>query len=166
MVALPLMAINAKERELVDARGLLGRYEAALKADPPTSSLVEDKADLSRLTMIATSEAVAQADLQERLNAVAERTSTTVLSVSSVPTTEKEGVSYIALRVTVSGTLKGIQDVLSQLEGSLPLVFIDEARFIVPAQRSGPIVSEPVLQAGLTIRSAFELVEDRADVDG
>lgn len=166
MVAFPLAVISAKERELTDARGLLGRYQFALKADSSTSSIVENTSDLSRLTMIAASEAVAQADLQERLNAVAERTSTTVLSVSPAPVREQEGVSYVALRVTVSGTLRGIQDTVSQLEGSLPLVFIDGAKFIVSVQRSGRNVREPMLQARLTIRSAFELVADGVSNDG
>jgi general secretion pathway protein M len=114
--------------EIEAARDQLARLERAAAMRPALSRHIEDfeKQRASQGYLLAGStDALAAANLQDRVQALIIENGGTAQSMQSMPGVEEHGLMRITLRVQMTGTTETLLDVLYALESGSPILFID-----------------------------------------
>ncbi len=155
-VFMPFNMLSQKAASLQDKREQLGRFERVITA---SNGLPEDNRSetASQLFLSGENQAVMQAELQTRLNALARKNNVTVFSVGPGKIFETNGVRYIGIRANLGGSVAGIHNMLFTLESSVPVLFVRSASFTAPANgRNISGKSESNLQTEFTIYGAID----------
>lgn len=156
VIFLPLNLLSQKAANLQDKREQLGRFERVITASNGLPD--DDRSDsASQLFLSGDNQAVMQAELQTRLNALARKNNVTVFSVGPGKIFEANGVRYIGIRANLGGSVAGIHNMLFTLESSVPVLFVRSASFTAPANSRNTLgKSEPNLQTQFTIYGAID----------
>jgi general secretion pathway protein M len=117
------------ESEIEAARDQLARLERAAAMRSTLATHIEDfeKQRASQGYLLAGStDALAAAGLQDRVQALITENGGRVQSIQSMPGVEEQGLTRITLRVQMTGTTETLLDVLYALESGSPILFIDD----------------------------------------
>ncbi|WP_245460138.1 type II secretion system protein GspM [Mesorhizobium sp. M1B.F.Ca.ET.045.04.1.1] len=121
-------SIASARADVEQKRQTLGQIEAVIHLAKNVESAATPVATPdSKEFLSGASEAVIRGALQTRLNAMAASNGVTVLSAGNAPTLSEDGVAYLGLRASVSGSLESVHGFLLRLETTLPVLFVREA---------------------------------------
>ncbi|KAA3523480.1 general secretion pathway protein GspM [Agrobacterium tumefaciens] len=115
--------LNRDATSIEENRIALARYEKTIatgetflrrpSASPPSSEFLPNE-----------TEAVMQANLQNKLSSLASIATATVLSSGGISSIEIDGVRYVGIRGNLQGTLKSVHGTLLQLETGKPYLIV------------------------------------------
>ncbi len=119
-------ALNAES--IADDRDLLERLDrlAAMRSGLAARlDAVRRQQAAQAFYLTEATDALAAAELQERVRAVIAGGGVTLRSIQILPAQDEEGFRRIAIRVQVSTALEGLFEIAYALETTKPLLFID-----------------------------------------
>jgi general secretion pathway protein M len=159
-VAAPLMSLYADRADTVELRRLeLQRLNNAVRELPALQAklaTLRASAASSKVTLEGTSDAVAAAALQGRIEELAASSGATIGSSESLPAETQGTYRRLGQRVTLSGGYDAIVKLLAALEQTTPPVIIDNLQIHALQRRVGAAVS--TLDASLDVYG-FRAVE-------
>lgn len=127
-VAASLLQLLASQHANIDEkRSTLGRLLSIIaleKAVETPKGQVEEPNNAEFLP--EENEPASRGGLQTRLSEIAAAAGVTVLSAGNAPTLNDQGVSYVGLRVSISGSLEQVHAFILNLETTMPVLFIRE----------------------------------------
>lgn len=124
-----IVGYDATSQDIEEARDQLARFERAAAMRPALLKQIKEfEAQQNALGYFLRggTDALAAADLQDRVNDLIAGEGGTLQSVQPMPGVEEEGLTRITLRVQMTGTTETLFDVLYALESGSPVLFIDE----------------------------------------
>ncbi len=139
---------------LAEGRLMLARLDRLIASDASNSSSTLSVSQSQGPEFLSGSnDAIIQASLQSKFNAIAAVEGATVISSGAIAAAEKDGLRYLALRATIEGPTKAIYNTLFQIEMAKPYLIIDELTIRGPASNQnaeGPIsLSAQVVFSGI-----------------
>lgn len=139
--ALPIWLVNDNLQERVDdAREKLARYNSITQQDRQLrqyySRLTRTRSSSGQLLQ-SESEAVAAAEMQRVMRAIADANFTELVSTQILPSSalDEEGLRPVGLRVRVQGTLPGLIRTIYGLESNSMLLFLEEFSLRIASNR-------------------------------
>lgn len=151
-VAAPLLAWHADRAEDLAQRELLARRMARVAATLPElrKRLAGQEAASPASALIGgETDAIAAADLQQRLQEMAARVDATLSSVEALPSTQTGEYRRIALRVATNATLNVLAQLLASVATSTPRMLVDDLQ--IRSQRLVVLPPDAPLDASLTV---------------
>jgi general secretion pathway protein M len=150
----PLIELNAgRATVLENRRMLLPRLQAAADELPELRARVEQlrtTAGSRKFSLEGSSDAIAAAALQSRIEELAASVGATIGSTESLPAEARSGYRRIGLRYVLSGQYDTLVKFLAKLEAATPPLVIDNLHIHGVLRRPGtPAVSG--LDAGLDV---------------
>lgn len=141
----PARSWFANRAELLDQRqALLHRMQqvaATLPALRAASSGTPERGDnREAMTLPGTSDAVAAADLQERIQKMAATAGTSLTAVETLPVTTMGKWHKVALRISTNAPWPVLMDLLRSIEQSPTRILVDDVHF-----HSATIATRPVV---------------------
>lgn len=137
VVLIPLRESYAEtDRAVAEARDLLARYGwlAAGRADLEAQvKELQERQSTQGNYLSGGTDALAAADLQERVNAIITANGGTLRSIQVLPAEDESGYRRVAMRLQVTSTTAALFNIVFALEAETPLLFIDN--FDVQARR-------------------------------
>lgn len=129
VVWLGIATLEDRSAELTRKREALGRLDAVLAMKPIIENAKDVDLDSDNLPefLRGDSEAVIQAGLQTRLDAIAKAAKAEVVSVGPTPTVERRGMRMTGLRANITGTNQAIIQVVAAIEAAKPYLTIRTA---------------------------------------
>ncbi len=128
-LAAPLLSLfQAREARLDEMRGLIRRLERGAAEAPALErelTALRAKGDISSLTLVAASDAVAAAGLQSTLSALAEAKGSRLASTEYLATQAEGQFRRVGVRVALTGDLAILTAMLAGIETARPPLFID-----------------------------------------
>ena len=124
-----IVGYDATSQDIEEARDQLARFERAAAMRPALLKQIKEfEAQQNALGYFlrGATDALAAADLQDRVNDLIAGKGGTLQSIQPMPGVEEEGLMRITLRVQMTGTTDTLFDVLYALESGSPVLFIDE----------------------------------------
>lgn len=125
----PLMSFYGHGRQTLQERlEVLHRVEASAAELPRLRAAAKEWREKTRdgdLLFVGSSDAVAGAALQSTLKELIEDGSATLSSAEVLPAETADKFRRVAIRVSFSGDLTLITDVLRGIEGARPAIFVD-----------------------------------------
>lgn len=112
--------------------------------------------DTSSIYLKAGGAAIAAADLQRMLTADVRKAGGSVVESQVEPPPDGAPADQVSLRLTVDIDNGGLAGLLGDIEGGLPLLFVDAASIRELDRGGGTDATEPRLRAELTIRAAWK----------
>ncbi len=153
-VALPVMtAYDETEGSLAHTRELLARYEQASSRKSALAARLAELGDRQAQTGIyikGATDAVAAADLQERIKSAIASTGGELKSTQILTVRDEGEFQRVTLRVAMTGRIVNLYRLLYALEGGRPYLFVDNLD--VKARRSRRKKEEAAADPKLTIR--------------
>lgn len=115
--------------DIVAKRERLGQLQAIAQMEPALRNANNDTQENADdvLFLRGPSEAVILADLQGRINTLAQTSAANVQSVGNLPASERDGVRYVGLSVDVNGKSEDVLSLIYALETSTPYLIIRNA---------------------------------------
>ena len=116
-------------QDIEEARDQLARFERAAAMRPALLKQIKEfeaQQDALGYFLSGGTDALAAADLQDRVNDLIAGEGGTLQSIQPMPGVEEEGLTRITLHVQMTGTTETLFDVLYALESGSPVLFIDE----------------------------------------
>lgn len=149
--------VRGKQTQLTDLRERAGRLEqvVAMKGSAVPAPGDTANAQGRALFLEAQSITIGRANLQSRMDAIAQSNGLLLSSAGDVPDLEESGLKLIGLRVDLSGGYDGVHKAILDLETSMPPLMVRElaVRLI-----SGEGADRPMeLAAQIKIFGAFRL---------
>jgi general secretion pathway protein M len=123
-----IVGYDATGREIEEARDQLARFERAAAMRPVLlKQMNEFEAHQNALGYFlkGSTDALAAAGLQDRVNDLIAGKGGTLQSIQPMPGVEEQGLMRITLRVQMTGTTETLFDVLYALESGSPVLFVD-----------------------------------------
>jgi general secretion pathway protein M len=123
-----LASYDAAERDLARARGDLARYEDLARSRPALMRQIDELRTRERANsayLQAATDALAAAELQERVSAAITGSGGTLTSTQPLKVAEEGGFRRVAVNVQFSGTIAAVHAALHALEVAKPFVLID-----------------------------------------
>jgi general secretion pathway protein M len=124
-----IVGYDATSQDIEEARDQLARFERAAAMRPALLKQIKEfeaQQDSLGYFLRGGTDALAAADLQDRVNDLIAGKGGTLQSIQPMPGVEEEGLMRITLRVQMTGTTATLFDVLYALESGSPVLFIDE----------------------------------------
>ncbi|MGH6932031.1 MAG: type II secretion system protein GspM [Dongiaceae bacterium] len=133
----------ATDRRIAEARELLTRLERLAASRPGLEAQVAElqaRQSTQGNYLIGNTDALAAADLQERVNAIITGNGGTLRSIQVLPAEDESGFRRVAMRMQVTATTAALFNIVYALESETPLLFIDN--FDVQARRKRRTTTE------------------------
>jgi general secretion pathway protein M len=154
LVVSPLLDFYADRAAVIENRRiLLPRLSAAADELPGLRAQVEQlraAAGTRKLTLEGTSDAIAAAALQSRIEELATSVGATIGSTESLPAEARSGYRRIGLRYVLSGPYETLVRFLAKLEAATPPLVIDNLHIHGVLRRPGTPAAAG-LDAGLDV---------------
>jgi general secretion pathway protein M len=161
LIVAPLLgAYQQGERDIEDARTLLQRYRALAEQRPRLAERLaeqEERAAAAAGYLEGPSDALAAAQLQDRVKSVVEAAGGELRSTQILPAEALEGdlgFRRTTIRVQIAVTIEGLASILYELETGQPYLLIDDVTVrqerVRRRRRSEP-ESEPILDVNLEL---------------
>ncbi len=158
LVVAPLGELYADRQTRLENRAMLAARIVVATTELPTlrTRLAELRAtpSASNLTLDGATDALAAANLQSRLEALAVSADVPLSSVEALPAEDRGSFRRIGLRITVSGGYENVVRLLGAIENSSPPLVVDNLRI-----RNEP---RPGAQVGYRVDAGFEAYGMRA----
>jgi len=125
---------------LAENNKLIERYRQQIARKPTLEAELQSLSDLqqdSGYYLTGETEAVAAAALQDYFRALAGTSGAEVKSIQSLPAKTEEGLSRVALRVTLVATTDSFYRLLHSLEGGSPYIFVDHLELQMQRKSGG-----------------------------
>jgi Tfp pilus assembly protein PilO len=154
IVAAPLLALFTERQEMIEARHvLLPRLQAAAAELPALRARIARlRAEQQRqqLTLDGATDAIASANLESRLDALARSVGVTIGSTESLPAEPRGPYRRIGLRLVLTGRYETLVNLLAKLETARPPLVVDNLQLHGPLARPG-METAATLDAGLDV---------------
>jgi general secretion pathway protein M len=168
LAAAPLVELyRQRAARLDDGRLLLPRLEAVADGLPALRARVAElraAARTRKVTIEGASDAIASANLQSRIEALAAAAGATIGSTESLPVETRDGYRRIGLRFALNGPYETLVRLLAKLEEARPPLVIDNLQVHGILRRPGlpqPGAENIGLDAGLDVYG-FRLDDKKA----
>ncbi|HJU16486.1 MAG TPA: type II secretion system protein GspM [Stellaceae bacterium] len=154
IVAAPLVGLFAQRQSMIAARHmLLPRLQAAAAELPALRTRVarlraEERA--RKLTLAGATDAIASANLESRIEALAASVGATIGSTESLPAEPRGPYRRIGLRLVLTGRYETLVNLLAKLESAEPPLIVDNLQLHGPLARPG-MEGSAALDAGLDV---------------
>ena len=154
VVAAPLLELYAGRAAVVEnGRMLVPRLKAAANELPELRARVADlraTAGARKVTLDGSSDAIASANLQNRIAELAASVGVTTGSTESLPVEVRGGYRAIGLRYTLSGPYEALVKLIAKLEAATPPLVIENLHIHGVLRRPGTPMAG-ALDAGLDV---------------
>jgi len=156
LVVAPLVDLYAERQSVLENRRmLLPRLQAAGEELPGLRMKVSELragAGTRKVTLDGSSDAVAAANLQSRIEELAASVGAMISSTESLPAEKREGYRRIGLRYVLNGPYETLVKLLARLEAATPPLVVDNLHIhgVLRARRAGAAPSTS-LDAGLDV---------------
>lgn len=144
------------EEAIADAQDLLVRFQRLAAAQTGLQGQVDElrqRESSQGYYLTQGTDALAAAELQDRLKAVVQEDGGTLRSMQILPTEEQDNFRRIAIRLQLTTTTEALSNVVYSLETMNPLLFIDnvdvQSRLSRPT-KDGTVV-DPILVVSLDL---------------
>jgi general secretion pathway protein M len=158
MAVAPLLDLYAgRQQQLEDGRMLLPRLQAAAATLPELRARVAELHEAARtrkVTLDGASDAIASANLQSRIDALAASVGAMIGSTESLPAESSNGYRRIGLRFALSGSYETLVKLLAKLEEATPPLIVDNLQIHGVLRRPGlpaDAEADPGLDAGFDV---------------
>jgi general secretion pathway protein M len=158
MAVAPLLDLYAdRQQRLEDGRMLLPRLQATAAALPGLRARVAElraAARTRKVTLDGASDAIAAANLQSRIDALATSVGATIGSTESLPAVSNDGYRRIGLRFALSGSYATLMKLLARLATAAPPLIVDNLQIHGLLRRPGlpaDAETDPDLDAELDV---------------
>ncbi len=152
LIVAPIVDFHAgREARLEDLRILLPRLQAAADRVPELRVRLAElraAAKTRKVTLEGASDAIASADLQSRIEALAASVGAAIGSTESLPAEPRGAYRRIGLRLALSGPYATLVKLLAQLDEATPPLVIDNLQIHGVLRRPG-LPTEPDFDSGL-----------------
>lgn len=106
--------------------------------------------------LIASTASVARANLQGKLNAIADAQTATIASISIAPDRKVHGLDQIGINVSLSATMAELHNTILAFEKTTPVLFVDDLTIqLMGNLNSVSLDQDPVLSAQFKIYGFF-----------
>ena len=162
-VAAPLVELYADRAALIETRhSLLIKLRSVAAGLPALRTRVTNlraESDTSKVTLDGSTDAIASAALQGRIEGLAGAAGVTIGSTEGLPVEVRGPYRRIGLRLVLSGSYESLVTLLARLEAAVPPTIVDNMQFHAFQKRPGARSSTPPLDA------SFEVYGFRADAE-
>ncbi len=125
----PLMANYSDTRDAVEQSAtMLARYNSLAARQPALEKQIEElkgRRTSREIYLAGATDALAAAELQNRVKRIIEDQSGNLRSIQPVPGTSDSGFQRVMIRVQMSATMGALHRILHGLESAKPFLFID-----------------------------------------
>jgi general secretion pathway protein M len=137
VVLVPLReSYDTTDQAIAEARELLARYEKLAAGRPDLEAQVAElqaRQSTQGNYLSGGTDALAAAELQERVNAIITSNGGTLRSIQVLPAEDENGFRRVAMRMQITATTPALFNIVYALESEAPLLFVDN--FDVQARR-------------------------------
>lgn len=129
LIAIPLQDLYLERQATLEDRGMLAARLAGAATELPAlrARLAELRAtaSTSTVTLDGANDAIASANLQSRVEALATSLGVTLGSTEALAAEDRGGFRRIGLRIAVSGEYEGLVRLFGAIEASVPPLVLD-----------------------------------------
>lgn len=154
IVAAPLLGFFAQRQETIEARQMLLPRLQAVAAELPAlrARIARLRAEqrTRQLTLDGATDAIASANLESRIDALARSVGVTIGSTESLPAEPHGPYRRIGLRLVLTGHYEALINLLARLETVRPPLVVDNLQLHGPLARPG-METAATLDAGLDV---------------
>jgi hypothetical protein len=144
LTSLFLSHLAQRSQDIDIQRRTLGRLEALIAQSGEIDRLLD--AARSRQTgtafFSAPSTPLLMAQLQQRLQSIVTARKAQFLRATEIPPAEREEITFVGIRLEITGTVQGLAQIVGSIESAMPFLFIDRALF-TPDLSRGPDPQRP-----------------------
>lgn len=141
LVVAPVADLYAeRQARLEDRRALLPHLLAAAQELPALRARVAQlraAASLRKVTLAGASDAIASADLESRIDALASSAGATIGSTEALPAETRGGYRRIGLRLALSGSYETLIKLIARIEEATPPLIVDNLQIHGVLRRPG-----------------------------
>jgi Tfp pilus assembly protein PilO len=132
LIAIPLQDLYLERQAALEDRGMLASRLVAAATELPAlrARLAELRAtaSTSKITLDGANDAIASANLQSRVEALATSLGVTLGSTEALAAEDRGSLRRIGLRIAVSGEYEGLVRLFGAIETSVPPLVLDNLR--------------------------------------
>src|SRR5579875_2942979 len=154
IVAAPLIGLYAQRQAMIAARQMLLPRLQAVAAELPAlrARIARLRAEqrAQKLTLDGATDAIASANLESRIDALARALGVTIGSTESLPAVPRGPYRRIGLRLVLTGRYEALVNLLARLETARPPLVVDNLQLHGPLARPG-MEAAATLDAGLDV---------------
>lgn len=137
----PLVDFYAERAETLESQQMLAPRLNALAAELPALrarlAQLHAQAQNRKVTLDGSSDAIASANLESRIEALASTVGATIGSTEALPAETRGPYRRIGLRIVLSGTYETVVKLIAALEESNPPLVIDDLQLHGVLRRAG-----------------------------
>jgi general secretion pathway protein M len=141
LVVAPVIDLYAeRQARLDDRRELLPRLLATADELPALRTHVAQlraAASLRKISLQGASDAIASADLESRIDALASSVGATIGSTEALPAETRGSYRRIGLRLALSGSYETLIELLARIEAAMPPLIVDNLQIHGVLRRPG-----------------------------
>jgi Tfp pilus assembly protein PilO len=167
IVATPLVGLFTRRQETIEARRMLLPRLQTVAAELPALrarvARLRAEQQTRKLTLDGATDAIASANLESRIDALARSVDVTIGSTESLPAEPRGPYRRIGLRLVLTGRYEALVNLLAKLEVARPPLVMDNLQLHGPLARPG-METAATLDAGLDIYGFRG--SDKADTGG
>ena len=148
---------SERQARLEDRRAVLPRLLAAAAELPSLRARVAQlraAASLRKVTLEGASDAIASADLESRIDALASSVGATIGSTEALPAEARGAYRRIGLRLALSGSYETLVKLIARIEAATPPLVVDNLQIHGVLRRAGlpqGSTEDAALDAGLDV---------------
>jgi general secretion pathway protein M len=154
----PVASLYAeRQASLADRRAILPRLVAAAGELPALRARVAElraAANLRKVTLEGASDAIASADLESRIDALASSVGAVIGSTEALPAEAHGAYRRIGLRLALSGSYETLVKLIARIEAATPPLIVDNLQIHGVLRRPGlpqDTAGDSQLDAGLDV---------------
>jgi len=160
LIAVPLQDLYRERRAMLEDRGELASRLAAAAQQLPGLRLrlteLRATASTRKVTLDGANDAIASANLQSRVVALATSLGVTVSSTEALVAEPRGGFRRIGLRIAVKGEYENLVRLFGAIEGSVPPLVLDNVHMHT-TMRQAAMPGSAKLDAGIRTDAGFEV---------
>jgi general secretion pathway protein M len=154
LIAIPLQDLYLERQAALEDRGMLASRLAAAATDLPAlrAQLTELRAAAStkKVTLDGANDAIASADLQGRVEALATSLGVTLGNTEALSAADRGAFRRIGLRIAAHGDYESLVRLLGAIDTSVPPLILDNLH-LRSVSRPGLIAGDLQLDAGIEV---------------
>jgi type II secretory pathway component PulM len=154
IAVMPLVGLFTQRQQMIQARQMLLPRLQAVAAELPAlrarTARLRAEQRKRKLTLDGATDAIASADLESRIDALAREVGVTIGSTESLPTEPRGPYRRIGLRLVLTGRYAALVHLLAKLETVRPPLVVDNLQLHGPLAQPG-IETAATLDAGLDV---------------
>jgi Tfp pilus assembly protein PilO len=166
LIAVPLRDLYLERQVELEDRGMLAsRLVIAAKQLPALRARLTElrsTASTSKVTLDGANDAIASANLQSRIVALATSLGVTVGSTEALAAEQRGGFRRIGLRIAVNGEYESLVRLFGAIEGSVPPLVLDNLHMHTTMRPTG-MPGSAKLDAGVKTDAGFEVYGVRSN---